>query len=252
MSCARAAALRTKPQRSTRCTTRLIEFIVHCVPLCGNLGKASEVKLQRKLHDSPAVLVDDLAEVVERVTAVTRATISEAEPTRRIARIRGVGPIAVRNRDAFQADCIQREEDVASCQRRRSRIDLRRISLVEDVEQSGAELQLLRLTDIEVLEERDVEVAATRSANVERRLRWSGVRERWNRELAQIVCLRAQRSSADLRIAKVDRSDRTQTRARIRAVEGIRTVPAKRLPTGGNVAGEFQANRSTALDGCDT
>ena len=60
------------------------------------------------------MLVHDLAEVVNRVTAVTRTTVGEAEPTGRIARIGNVGPIPVRHIDASQANRIQREEDVAS------------------------------------------------------------------------------------------------------------------------------------------
>ena len=96
--------------------------------------KRLEVKLQRKLHDASTVFVDDLAEVINRVASVAGAAIGEAEPTGWIAWIGDVGPIPVGNVDSSQANCIQRQENVASSQGRGSRIDLRRISLVEDVE----------------------------------------------------------------------------------------------------------------------
>ena len=161
---------------------------MHFVPLCGKEASDLERKLQCKLYYSPAVFVDDLTEVIERVASVSpKRPIGEAEPTSRIARIRNVGPIAVGNVKSPQANRIQRQEDVASGQVCRSDVDRGRIRLVEDVEQSGPELNLLRLTDVEVLEERDVEVAAARSANVERRLRWTSVREARNPELVQIV-----------------------------------------------------------------
>ena len=80
------------------------------------------------------MFVDDLAEVMERVASVTRAAIGEAEVTGWIAWIGDVGPIPVGNINSSFANCIQRQEDIASSQVRGSRIDLRWISLVEDVE----------------------------------------------------------------------------------------------------------------------
>ena len=143
-----------------------------------------ERKLQRKLNNASTMLVDDLTEVVDGVASVTRATIGVPEPTGRIAWVGNVSSVPVGNVESPQANRIQSEEDVASSQVCRSSIDRRRIRLVEDVEQSGPELKLLRLSDVEVLEERDVEVATTRSANVERWLRWSSVRETRYREFA--------------------------------------------------------------------
>lgn len=60
------------------------------------------------------MLVNDLAEVVKRVTSVARAPVSETEATRRIARIRNVGPVSVGNINSLQANRIQRQEDVAA------------------------------------------------------------------------------------------------------------------------------------------
>ena len=75
-----------------------------------------ERKLQRKLHDAAAVLIDDLTEVVNRVASVTRATIRVAEATGRIAGVRNVSSITIRNVESPQANRIQRQEDVASSQ----------------------------------------------------------------------------------------------------------------------------------------
>lgn len=107
---------------------------MHFVPCSGNLVKRLEVELQRKLHDASTVFVDNLAEVMKRVASVASAAIGEAEPTGWIAWIGDVGPIPVGNINSSFANCIQRQENVASSQCRGSRIDLRWISLVEDVE----------------------------------------------------------------------------------------------------------------------
>ena len=157
---------------------------MHFVPLCGRRQVDLERKLQRKLNNASTVLVDDLTEVVDRVASVTRTTIGVAEATSRIARIRNVSSVSIGNVESPQTNRIQRQEDVTSSQVGGSGIDLGRICLVEDVEQSRTELNLLRLSDVEVLEERDVEVTTTRSANVERWLRWSSVRETRYREFA--------------------------------------------------------------------
>ena len=60
------------------------------------------------------MLIDDLAEVINRVTSIARTTVREAEAPGRIARIRNVGPITVRNIQAPVANRIQRQEDIAS------------------------------------------------------------------------------------------------------------------------------------------
>lgn len=211
-----------------------------------------ERKLQRKLNNATTVLVDDLTEVVNRIASVTRTAIGEPESTSRIARISNVSSVSVGNVKSSQANRIQRQEDVASSQVCRRDVDGRRIRLVEDIEQSGPELNLLRLSDVEVLEERDVEVAATRSANVERRLRWSSVRETRYRELAQIVDLLTQPGSAYLRVAEIDGRHCTQTRAGVGAIESVGTVPAERLRCGGYVASESETDRDTALNRRDT
>ena len=99
------------------------------------------------------MLVDDLTEVIDGVTSITHPSIGVAEPARWIARIGNVGSISIRNVEPAQTNCIQRQEDVGSTQVEGGGIDLRRIRLIEHIEQAGAELKLLRLGDVEVLEE---------------------------------------------------------------------------------------------------
>ena len=58
-----------------------------------------------------------------------------------------------------------------------------RIGLIEHVEKARPELKLLRLANVEVLEERNIKVAAARRPDVERWLRWSSIGERRKLEL---------------------------------------------------------------------
>ena len=155
------------------------------------------------------MLVDDLTEVIDRIASITGATIGIAEPASRIARVGNVGSVSIGNVEASIANRIQCQEDVASSQVCGSDIDDCRIRLVKDIEQSRTELNLLRLSDIEVLKERHVEVAAPRTANVERRLRWTRIGEAWYPELAQVVYLRTQSSSAYSRIPEIEWCHRT-------------------------------------------
>ena len=96
------------------------------------------------------MLVDDLAEVL-------KGLIGESEALRRVAGIGGTSD-PVRNFRPLVADGVEREVDVARAQAAGDAY-LSRISLVEDVEEPGPELNLLRFADLEVLEERNVEVA---------------------------------------------------------------------------------------------
>ena len=142
-----------------------------------------ERELERKLHDSSSVLVHDLAEVIDRA-------LREPEPTSRVASAGSVRAVTSRNGDPAIADCIQRQIDIAGAQGRGRVVERRRISLVEYVEESGPELKLLLFSDVEVLEEGDVEIASTRTPDIERRLRWASVREGRNSKLPDIQNLR--------------------------------------------------------------
>ena len=135
-----------------------------------------ERKLQCELYYSSAALVLDLSEVIDRV-------LREVETTSGIARVRSIRAIPRGSRYPLVAHRIQREEDIASGRVCSRDTDLRRVRLIEYVEQSSPELQLLLFTNVEVLEEGDVEITSARSAYIERRLRWSGIRERRNRKL---------------------------------------------------------------------
>src|SRR5262249_24287746 len=104
----------------------------------------------------------------------------------------------------------------------------------------------------EVLEEGDVEIAPARSANVERWLRRTRIPEARNRQHRKVVSLASHIRSTNLWIAKIDQSDCTKTRARIRTIERIGAIPGERLSRLRNCAGEFQANRYTAVNRRDT
>ena len=81
--------------------------------------------------------------------------------------------------NAHVANCVERQVDITRTQTT-GRTDLCRIGLIEYVEEPGPELELLRLAEIEVLKERNVEIAPARCSQVKRRLRRSSVGERWN------------------------------------------------------------------------
>jgi len=153
-------------------------------------GLAGELEreLQGKFYYSATVLVDDFTEVIDGVTSITGTTIGIAEPACRIAGIGG-STSSVRDTHSRVADSVQREKDIATSQVSRSSIDLRRIRLIEHVEEPGAKLQLLRLTEAKVLEDRDVEVAPAGSPDVEGWLRRPRVRKCRNLKGRKVVCL---------------------------------------------------------------
>lgn len=115
------------------------------------------------------MLVQDLTEVVNRVTAISRTSIGEPEPFGRITWIRGAAN-AVWHLSSHITNSVQRKENVAATSGERIDINLRRVCLIEYVEETGSELELRLLCNAEILKEGDVEVATTRSADVERRL----------------------------------------------------------------------------------
>src|ERR1051325_1224052 len=121
-----------------------------------------EVILQSELDDAMAMFSDDLAKVVDGL-------LVEAEPARRITDVvsraarRTVGNAIAMN----ITDDIQRRVDVVVSLRIALRVARER--LVEDVEEPGAELDLLALTDVEVLEERHIVIPTMRRPQIERR-----------------------------------------------------------------------------------
>src|SRR5688500_17346531 len=98
------------------------------------------------------MFVEDFAEVIDGITSITIATVSETEPAGRVAGIAGSSAVSGRNRHSSKAHGIQCEKDIAAAVRvQSSDVDLRRIRLVEHVEEPSPELNLLRLIDVEVL-----------------------------------------------------------------------------------------------------
>src|SRR5690349_10377677 len=119
------------------------------------------------------MLVGNLAKVID---GVLRVCISLP----RITHPGSYSTTAVRRRTQAVAVCIlvqrngvQRQIDIAI--RRVSYIVSGRVGLVEDVKKACPELKFLRLGEVEVLEERHVEVRSCGSAKVERRLRRSAL-----------------------------------------------------------------------------
>src|ERR1700741_2877915 len=145
-------------------------------------GWRLEVKLQCKLHYSATALVLDLTEVVYGVLRVAEAASWVARTGRACA-------VSGWNGDPAIADRIQRQVYIGRVRVSDTHIYHRWKCLIEHVEQSGTELNLLLFSNIEVLEEGDVEIAAARGANIERRLRWTSIRECRNRKLGEIVSL---------------------------------------------------------------
>jgi hypothetical protein len=133
-------------------TAREADYFAPRAELIARLVGDLEHELQCKLHDSSATLGLDLTEVIDRVLSV-------AEAARRIAHADYVSAITTRAVHPAIADRFQRQEDVTSSRISRGNVNLRRIRLVEYVEESGAELNLLLFGDVEVLEEGDVKVA---------------------------------------------------------------------------------------------
>ena len=125
------------------------------------LRETLEVELECEFNYSPAVLVDDLSKVILCGLIVIKAASWIANVVNRsTSSIRDIVLVHL-------ADGVERQIDVTRTQTT-GRTNLRRIGLVEDIEEPGAELELLRLAEIEVLEERDVEVASAWRSQIER------------------------------------------------------------------------------------
>ena len=128
------------------------------------------------------MLVGDLSEVIH-------GRLGESEPASRIAEVcPGRARPAIRGRrDAL--DALGLEDKVYVAIGSITNIYPRRICLVEDVEEPASKLDLLGLGDLEILEERDIEVTSARGPYVKRRLRRSGVAECRNLELIDVKYL---------------------------------------------------------------
>src|SRR5262249_13171910 len=122
-----------------------------------------------------------------------------------------------------------------------------RISLVEDIEEARPELDSLSLSYMEVLEQRDVEIAPVRSPNIERRLSGPRVGEGWYLDGPQIQDLLAYAAAPHARILEVHWTDCACTLAY--AVKGVAAIPGEPYSTGSHITVEAQANRVTALEG---
>jgi len=86
------------------------------------------------------------------------------------------------------AGSIERQIDIAGAETTGSR-DLTGVCLVEDVEKARAELKLLGLAEVKILEEGDVKVAPAGSSQVEGWLCRTSVRELGNRNGVQVEIL---------------------------------------------------------------
>src|SRR5262249_1772429 len=124
-------------------------------PLLGIRPRRLEVELQGQLDDPVTTLQDDLAEVLQGVRG-------QAEALRRVAHVVREASGSVRNVvDVDVAGSVQVKVDVLEAP------VVGRSRLVEEVERADPELQLLvPLADLEVLEERHVEVDAAGDLDV--------------------------------------------------------------------------------------
>ena len=120
------------------------------------------------------MLVHDLAEIIDGGLVIRKASgrITGRAPSRSTRTVRDISDSAI-------TDGIERQVDIARTQPPNI-TDLRRVGLIEQVEEPSPELKLFRLAEVKVLEERDIEVASARSPYIKRRLRWSAVGEGWN------------------------------------------------------------------------
>ena len=155
------------------------------------------------------------------------------------------------NRDGTigNADRIERQIDIAlpgaTCSR-----NLTGVCLVEDVEESGPELKLLRFAEVEILEERNVKVAPARCSQVERRLRRTSIRELGNSDRIEVEIPLTYRHITCRWIGEIHRGDCSNALAL-----DIKCVGAKPGQPGASVidgAAKPQPNRHTSLERRDT
>src|SRR5205085_11027376 len=164
---------------------------------CGVQGRSLEVELERKLYAPVPVLFDDVPEVSQGVLRelVTLGRVADV--------VRGAH--AVRHAAQHETRARGGVDDVLRLQRQ---VDVAEVGvgerLVEGVEESDAELELLRLREVEVLEEGHVEVAPVRAADVEGRLVRPRLPEARNLDGAQVEVLVADAGVARLRVAQQD------------------------------------------------
>ena len=153
-----------------------------------------EGELQSQLNYTLAAFGQDSTEVgfgggrvIKAASRITLVILSSAKSVgellgKRSDRSIGQNQWAIDRRAA--ANCFQRQINVAVAGI--LVINHLRESLVEDIEESGAELQSLGLSDLEVLEQRDVPVLPIRRAEIERRNGRPRCAESRNADSAQI------------------------------------------------------------------
>lgn len=125
------------------------------------LKETLEVELECEFNNSPAMLIHDLTEIIDCGLIVREAASW-------IAYVVDRSTIAIRHAVLTHiTDGVECQIDITRTQTTGG-TNLRRIGLVEDIEEPGAELELLRLAEIEVLEERNVEVAPAWCSQIER------------------------------------------------------------------------------------
>ena len=161
---------RTKRLKRERRERRFVA--TRAAPGFSNNKFGLEVELKREFYDPATVLIHDFAEVMKRIApVVTLTTVRKSEAPSWIASATsGSSSSSIRciiHRP--KAAGIQRKIDVTLTRGVRD-AELRRIGLIEQVEESGSKLKLFRLAEVKVLEERDIEIAPVRSPQVERRL----------------------------------------------------------------------------------
>jgi len=184
------------------------------------------------------MFISDLPEVIQGIIREVEPAgwIAEASPRspRQAIRCRCHSPVAA---------SVQLKVDVAPT--RISNIYPRRISLVEHVEEASPELKLLSFAEVEVLEERNIEITPARRPYIKWRLRRPRVSKRRNLQLTDVKDLASQRRALYPGIAKVDRCYCTCALAV--ADECIGAPPRQPLAGPRQITAKPQANWRTGL-----
>src|SRR5262245_20551123 len=181
------------------------------------------------------MLVGDLTKVLEGV-------ICEAESLGGITDIRcTTSSIGNHNVAWCVRYRIQFEIDITV--RRRVQVDLGWIGLIEEVEEAGPQLEALALADLEVLEQRDVEVASARITDIERNLIRPGLTKRRDGEGIDVEdSIPHLRIPADRRITEIYGRHRSNILVAV-IVESVGSIPGPGHIGGGDIAREPQTDR---------
>src|SRR5262249_20993527 len=126
-------------------------------------------------------------------------------------------------------------------------VKILRERLVEDIEETEAELKDFRLCDFEILEQREVPVLTARRSEVEGRDRRSRRAKSWNADGAQVENLLADILPVQSRVLAVDRRNRSRGISIGR--ESIRAESRNSQP--GHVASEPEIDRGPTAESGD-